>query len=188
MPKSVMVLDQRLAASGMIASFYIVTATPSQIRLLSFYTSYLHHFPTACHFTDCCVWYYYYIFIFLFFIIGLKEKTVESRLTIGSGVWLGIKLSFLKWQGADLPRWQRAIGRICWQMDTRTELAGCCRRQNAPSHRSVFLSSVAAGKVSLTHSRTAGVWIGICSGQTLLKAFLCRPNWYNVCKNKPPTL
>lgn len=124
--------------------------------------------------------YIYFPFHFFFFTIGLNENTVESSLMMGSGVWLGIKLSFLKWQGADLPRWQRVIGRICWQMDTRTELAGCCRRQNAPSHRSVFLSNIAAGKVSLTHSRTAGVWIWICSRQTLITAFLCRPNWYHV--------
>lgn len=161
MPKRVKLLDRLLSARGVIASLYIVTTTPSQIRLLSFYTSYLLHLPpSVTALVGALLLLLYISFFFFFFCIGLEGKTVGSRLTMGSGVWLGIKLSFPKWQGDDLPRWQRAIGRVCWQMDTRTELAACCRRQNAPSHRSVFLSSVAAGKVSLTHSRTAGVWIG----------------------------
>lgn len=140
--------------------WYHLSILSPQIRLQSFYTPYLYHFTAVCHSTGRCVDIITIYFFSFFFCIGLDGKTVGSRLKMGSGVWLGIKLSFPKWQGDDLPRWQRAIGRVRWQMDTRTELAACFRRQNAPSHRSVFISNFAAGKVLLTHSGTAGVWTG----------------------------
>lgn len=45
--------------------------------------------------------------------------------------WVRLKLSFWKWQGADLTAWHWAIGHHTWQMGRGTKLAGCKRRQNA---------------------------------------------------------
>lgn len=50
--------------------------------------------------------------------------------------WLRLKLSLWKWQGADLPAWQWAIGHHSWQMCSGTKVAGCWWRQNAFSHSS----------------------------------------------------
>lgn len=113
----------------------IVIESPSQIRLLSFHTPDLYHCIAVWLSVAYALYFIHYLYI-----------DFEENTPTGSGVWLGIKLSFPKWQGVDLPSWQWAIGRICWQMDTWLELAGWCRRQNAPSHRSVFLSSITAGK------------------------------------------
>lgn len=79
--------------------------------------------------------YYYFHFFFLLAATGFETEPVKWRLAQGCRVWLGLKLSFPKWQGADLPDWQWAIGHIRWQMGTGTELAGCYMRQNAFGHR-----------------------------------------------------
>lgn len=74
-----MLLDQRLSAGGMIASFYIVTSTLSQIRLLSFYTPYLNHFITVCHSTGLWVGIITIHFFFsLSFFLSALRKTLSN--------------------------------------------------------------------------------------------------------------
>lgn len=75
MPKSVTLLDRLLSARGVIASLYIVTTTPSQIRLLSFYTPYLHHLPpSVTALVGVLLLLLYISFFFFFFVSALRER------------------------------------------------------------------------------------------------------------------
>lgn len=72
--------------------------------------------------------------------------------------WLRLKLSLWKWQGADLPGWQWAIGHHWWQMCSGTKVAGCWGRQNAFSHSCFFFFSFLHLLLPLLSTQT-GSWM-----------------------------